>query len=52
MGFRIVAGVCFILSGLMSFGWIVSQDTSRAVGLIAAGLLALVLSTIPVGSAA
>lgn len=52
MGFRIIAGVCFILSVLMAFGWLVSQDTSRAVGLIAAGLLALVLSTVPVGPAA
>ena len=52
MGFRILAGACFILSALMAFGWLVSQDTARAVGLIAAGLLALVISTIPVGSVA
>lgn len=52
MGFRILAGVMFVLAILMSFGWLVSEDTSRAIGLIAAGLLALVLSTVPVGPVA
>lgn len=48
MAFRVLAAACFILAGLMAFGWLVSEDTARAIGLIAAGLLALVLSTIPV----
>lgn len=52
MGFRIIAGVCFAVAALMAFGWIVAEDTGRAVGLIAAGLLSLVLSTIPVGPVA
>lgn len=52
MGFRILAGVMFVLATLMAFGWLVAEDTSRAVGLIAAGLLCLVLSTVPVGPVA
>lgn len=50
--FRILAGVLFTLAGLMAMGWLVSQDLHRAVGLIAAGLLCLVLSTVPIKSVA
>ena len=49
MAFRILAGVLFALAFLMAFGWLVSEDVARATGLIAAGLLSLVLSSIPVG---
>ena len=52
MGFKILAGVMFAVAVLMGFGWLVDQDTGRAVGLIAAGLLSLVLSTVPVGPVA
>lgn len=52
MGFRILAGVMFVLAILMAEGWLVSQDVSRAVGLIAAGLLACLLSTVPIGPVA
>lgn len=52
MGFKILAGACFTLAVLMGFGWFVDVDVHRAVGLIAAGLLALVLSTVPVGPVA
>lgn len=47
-----MAGVMFVLATLMAFGWIVTEDVHRAVGLIAAGLLSLVLSTVPVGPVA
>lgn len=50
--FRILAAVLFALALLMGFGWLVDQDVARAVGLTAAGLLALTLSTIPVGPVA
>lgn len=49
MAFRILAGVLFALAALMAFGWLVAENTSNALGLIAAGLLAMVLSTIPYG---
>jgi hypothetical protein len=49
MALRILAAVLFALAILMAFGWLVSEDTARAVGLVAAGMLACVLSTIPVG---
>lgn len=52
MAFRVLAGVMFTLAILMGFGWLLDQDVARAVGLIAAGLLALVLSTVPVGPVA
>lgn len=52
MAFRVLAGVMFVLAILMAFGWLVAEDASRAVGLIAAGLLCLVLSTVPVGPVA
>ena len=52
MGFRILAGVLFAFAFLMAFGWIVSEDVARAVGLIAAGLLALLLSSVPIGPVA
>ena len=49
MAFRVLAGVMFALSALMGLGWIVAEDVHRAVGLTAAGMLCLVLSTVPVG---
>lgn len=49
MAFRIFAGVLFALAVLMGFGWLFDQDVARAVGLMAAGMLMLVLSTVPVG---
>lgn len=52
MAFRILAGVMFTIAILMGFGWLVDQDVARAAGLIAAGLLCLVLSTVPVGPVA
>lgn len=52
MAFRILAGVLFVLAALMAFGWIVAEDVPRAIGLIAAGLLACLLSTVPIGPVA
>ena len=52
MAFRVLAGVLFALAILMGFGWLVDQDVARSVGLIAAGLLSLVLSTVPIGPVA
>lgn len=52
MAFRIFAGVLFALGILFAFGWLVSEDVARAVGVIAAGLLCLVLSTVPIGPVA
>ena len=52
MGFRILAGIMFGLAVLMGFGWLLDQDVARSCGLIAAGLLCLVLSTVPVGPVA
>ena len=52
MLFRILAALCFAVAALMAFGWFVDQDVPRAVGVIAAGLLSLVLSSVPVGPVA
>lgn len=52
IAFRVLAGVLFALGVLFGFGWLVDQDVSRAVGVVAAGLLCLVLSTVPVGPVA
>jgi hypothetical protein len=50
MAFRVLAGVLFVLGILFAFGWILTEDVARAVGVIAAGLLCLVLSTVPIGT--
>lgn len=52
MAFRVLAGVMFALGILMGFGWLLDQDTGRAIGLACAGLLCLVLSTVPTGPVA
>jgi hypothetical protein len=44
---RIVAAVLFILAALASFGWLLDQSVSRALGFVACGLLAWVVSTFP-----
>lgn len=46
---RVVSCVLLVLGILLAFGWITEQNPSHAVGMVAAGLLAFVLSTIPVG---
>lgn len=50
--FRFLAGFMFAVAILMGEGWLVAQDVPRAIGLVAAGLLCLVLSTVPVGPVA
>ena len=52
MAFRIFAGVLFALAVGFGFGWVLPTDTARAIGCVAAGLLMLVLSTVPVGPVA
>lgn len=52
MGFRILAGVFAVLGVGWAFGWVLPEDTGKAVGMVAATLLALVLSSIPVGPVA
>jgi hypothetical protein len=49
MAFRIFAGVLFVLAILMGFGWLLDQDSARATGLVAAGMLTLLLSSVPIG---
>ena len=49
---RVAAAVLFALAALASFGLLLGQNTEHAVGFIAGGLLAYVLSTIPVGPVA
>jgi len=46
---RIIAGIMFAAAICLGFGWFVSEDVARAVGLVAAGMLALVISTVPIG---
>jgi hypothetical protein len=52
IAFRVLAGVLFAMGALFAFGWILPDDVARGVGCIAAGLLMLVLSTVPVGPVA
>lgn len=52
MAFRVFAGVLFAMAALFAFGWILPDDVPRAVGCVAAGLLSLVLSTVPIGPVA
>ena len=52
MAFRILAGVMFVLAILMGFGWLMHEDVGRAVGLVAAGMLCMLLSTVPIGPVA
>jgi hypothetical protein len=47
---RVLAAVLFILGALASFGWLLDQAPGRALGLVACGLLAWVVSTFPVPS--
>ena len=49
MGFRILAGVFSVLGILWAFGWLLPEDPARAVGMVAATLLALIVSTVPIG---
>lgn len=46
---RVIAAVFFTLALLAAFGWLIAENHGHAVGFVAAGLLAYVLSTIPVG---
>jgi len=46
---RVFACVAFAFAVVAGAGWWVAQNTGHAVTLIAAGLLAFVLSTIPYG---
>ena len=52
MGFRILAGVFAVFGVLWAFGWLLPEDPSRAIGMVAATLLALILSTVPIGTVA
>lgn len=52
MAFRVLAGVMFTLGIGWAFGWLLPHDPSRAIGMVCAGLLCLVLSTVPVGPVA
>jgi len=49
MGFRILAGVFAAFGILWAFGWFLPTDPARAVGMVAATLLALIISTVPTG---
>jgi hypothetical protein len=49
MAFRVLAGVFAVFGVLWGFGWLLPEDTARAVGMVAATLLALVVSTVPIG---
>jgi hypothetical protein len=44
---RVVSVVCAIFSVLAASGWAFNQSVSHAVGWLAAGFLAFLLSTIP-----
>jgi hypothetical protein len=44
---RVLAAVLFLLAALASFGWLLDQSVDRAIGLVALGLLAWVVSTFP-----
>jgi uncharacterized membrane protein YphA (DoxX/SURF4 family) len=44
---RVLAAVLFLLAGLAAFGWLLDQSLERAIGLVALGLLAWVVSTFP-----
>jgi hypothetical protein len=44
---RVLAAVLFLLAGLAAFGWLLDQSVERAIGLVALGLLAWVVSTFP-----
>lgn len=48
VAFRIFAGVLFALAVGFGFGWVLPTDTARAIGCVGAGLLMLVLSTVPI----
>jgi len=52
MMFRVLAGVCAVLGIGWAFGWVLPKNVSDAVGMIAATLLALILSTVPIGPVA
>jgi hypothetical protein len=46
-GLRICAAMTFLLAALAAFGWLLDQSVDRAIGLVALGLLAWVVSTFP-----
>lgn len=46
---RVVAACFMVLAMFVAFGWHTDESAAHAVGLVAAGLLAFVLSTIPAG---
>lgn len=52
MAFRIFAGVFAALGACWGFGWILPQNTHDAIGMVALTLLALIVSTVPVGPVA
>lgn len=52
MAFRIFAGVFAVFGILWGFGWFLPTDPAKAVGMVAATLLALILSSIPIGPVA
>ena len=49
MAFKVFAGVLCVLGVGWAFGWVLPEDTGKAVGMVAAALLCLILSTVPVG---
>jgi peptidoglycan biosynthesis protein MviN/MurJ (putative lipid II flippase) len=49
---RVVAVVCTIFAILAASGWAFNQSVAHAVGWLAAGFLAFLLSTIPYGPVA
>jgi hypothetical protein len=44
---RVFAFVLFALAACTAFGWLLDQSGDRAIGLVALGLLAWVVSTFP-----
>lgn len=46
---RVLSMLFALLAICLAYGWLVAQNTPHAVGLVAASLLAFVLSTVPVG---
>lgn len=52
MAFRVLAAVFAVFGILWAFGWFLPTDPAKAVGMVAATLLALILSSVPIGPVA
>jgi hypothetical protein len=52
MMFRILAGVFAVFGIGWGFGLFLPTDAAKAVGMVAAALLALIVSTVPIGPVA